>query len=53
MKANILRRSAMPTNPTLIKLMSVTHLFWYRLSGGVIGGSIAGRPMLLLTATGR
>ncbi len=53
MKANILRRSAMPTNPTFIKLMSVTHLFWYWLSGGVIGGSIAGRPMLLLTTTGR
>lgn len=43
----------MPTNPALIKLMSVTHLFWYRLTGGVIGASIAGRPMLLLTTTGR
>ena len=43
----------MPTSPTLIRLVSATHLFWYRLTGGVIGGSIAGRPMLLLTTTGR
>ena len=43
----------MPTNPALIELMSVTHLFWYRLTAGVIGASIAGRPMLLLTTTGR
>ena len=43
----------MPTNPTVMKVMSVTHLFWYRLTGGVIGGSFGGRPILLLTTTGR
>ena len=43
----------MPLNPNLIKMMSAMHLFWYRLTGGVIGGSLAGRPILLLTTTGR
>ncbi len=43
----------MPANPTLMKVMSVTHLFWYRMTGGVIGGSFGGKPMLLLTTTGR
>ncbi len=43
----------MPANTTLMKVMSVTHLFWYRLTGGVIGGSFGGNPMLLLTTTGR
>ena len=43
----------MPVNPDLIKMMSAMHLFWYRLTGGAIGGSIAGRPILLLTTTGR
>lgn len=43
----------MPVSPTLIKLTSATHLFWYRLSGGLIGGSFAGNPILLLTTTGR
>ncbi len=43
----------MPTNPTVMKVMSVTHLFWYRLTGGVIGGSFGGRPILLLSTTGR
>ena len=33
--------------------MSTMHEFWYRLTGGVLGGSIAGRPILLLTTTGR
>lgn len=43
----------MPVNPNLIKMMSAMHLFWYRLTGGAIGGSLAGRPILLLTTTGR
>ena len=43
----------MPLNPNLIKMVSAMHLFWYRLTGGVIGGSLAGRPILLLTTTGR
>ncbi len=43
----------MPVNPNLIKMMSAMHLFWYRLTGGAIGGSFAGRPILLLTTTGR
>ncbi len=43
----------MPVNPNLIKMMSAMHLFWYRITGGAIGGSFAGRPILLLTTTGR
>jgi deazaflavin-dependent oxidoreductase (nitroreductase family) len=43
----------MPVNPNLIKMMSAMHLFWYRLTGGAISGSFAGRPILLLTTTGR
>ncbi len=43
----------MPTNPTVMQVMSVAHLFWYRLTGGVIGGSFGGRPILLLSTTGR
>ena len=43
----------MPVSPTFISLMSKTHLFWYRLTGGMIGASIVGRRHLLLTTTGR
>ncbi len=43
----------MPANPTVMKAMSGINLFWYRLTGGVIGGSFGGRPILLLTTTGR
>jgi deazaflavin-dependent oxidoreductase (nitroreductase family) len=43
----------MPVNPLWIKITSATHLFWYRLTGGLIGGSIFGAPILLLTTTGR
>ncbi len=43
----------MPINPTLMSLMSKTHTFWYRVTGGLIGASLAGRPHLLLTTTGR
>jgi len=34
-------------------MISGTHEFWYRLSGGLIGGRIGRLPVLLLTTTGR
>jgi deazaflavin-dependent oxidoreductase (nitroreductase family) len=43
----------MPVNPMIIKTMSAMHEFWYRLTGGLLGGSMMGRPILLLTTTGR
>ena len=43
----------MPPNPALIRFMSSTHAFWYQLSGGIIGGSVFGAPVLILTHTGR
>jgi deazaflavin-dependent oxidoreductase (nitroreductase family) len=43
----------MPVDPFIIKTMGAIHEFWYRLTGGVLGGSIVGRPILLLTTTGR
>lgn len=43
----------MPVDPRLIKMGAAMHLFWHRLTGGVIGGSIWGRPILLLRTTGR
>lgn len=30
-----------------------THIFFYRLTGGIIGSNLGGRPMLLLTTVGR
>ena len=30
-----------------------THVYLYRLTGGVIGGKMGSRPLLLLTTTGR
>lgn len=38
---------------TMMRMISGTHEFWYRLSGGLIGGRIGGLPILLLTTTGR
>jgi len=43
----------MPPNPVLLRFMSATHSFWYQVSGGIIGRSVFGAPVLLLTATGR
>jgi len=43
---------ASPTNRALIKGMSATHKFWYRVTGGGIGGRFSGAPILLLTTTG-
>jgi deazaflavin-dependent oxidoreductase (nitroreductase family) len=43
---------ASPTNRAFIKGMSATHKFWYRITGGGIGGHFSGAPILLLTTTG-
>ncbi|MFQ5473213.1 MAG: nitroreductase family deazaflavin-dependent oxidoreductase [Dehalococcoidia bacterium] len=43
----------MPMNPTVMKLFSRTHTFWYRVSGGVLGSKMGKAPILLLTTTGR
>ncbi len=43
----------MPMNPTVMKLFSRTHTFWYRVSGGVLGGKMGSAPIALLTTTGR
>jgi len=37
----------------LQRLVTTTHTAAYRLTGGAIGGTIAGLPMLLLTTIGR
>jgi deazaflavin-dependent oxidoreductase (nitroreductase family) len=42
-----------PTNKTFMKLASVTHAFWYTLTGGIVGARVSGAPVLLLTTTGR
>ena len=43
----------MPVNSVMIKTVSAMHEFWYRLTGGLLGGSVMGRSILLLTTTGR
>jgi deazaflavin-dependent oxidoreductase (nitroreductase family) len=43
----------MAVNPNVVRIASLTHLFWYQLTGGLIGGSFLGRPVLLLKTTGR
>lgn len=43
----------MAVNPFWIKLSSTTHLFWYRMTGGLIGSHFRGMSFLLLTTTGR
>ena len=43
----------MPVTPLWLKLASATHLFWYRLTGGLVGGRALGAPVLLLTTAGR
>jgi F420H(2)-dependent quinone reductase len=37
----------------MMRLISGTHEFWYRMTGGLIGGSLGRLPVLLLTTTGR
>lgn len=43
----------MPPPRALMKTVMAMHEFWYRLSGGVLGGKLMGVPCLLLTTTGR
>jgi deazaflavin-dependent oxidoreductase (nitroreductase family) len=38
---------------TLMKGFRNLHVFFYHISGGKVGGSIAGSPLLLVTMTGR
>ena len=49
----IRRVAATPNIRWLIKGMSVLNRFWYRATGGRVGGKIGGVPILLLTTTGR
>jgi deazaflavin-dependent oxidoreductase (nitroreductase family) len=44
---------APPNNRLMITIASKVNTFWYRLSGGVIGGKFGRAPILLLTTTGR
>jgi len=39
--------------PIVVRAMSATHAFTYRLSGGRLGGSFGKAPVLLLKTTGR
>ena len=36
-----------------MRCITGTHIFWYRLTGGRIGGRMGRIPVLLLTTTGR
>jgi deazaflavin-dependent oxidoreductase (nitroreductase family) len=45
--------TATPNIRWLIKGMSSVNRFWFRATGGRIGGKIGGVPILLLTTTGR
>lgn len=38
---------------TIIKAFTQTHVFLYRISGGKVGKTRVGMPVLLLTTTGR
>ncbi len=40
-------------NQALTRMFTATHEFWYRLTGGLIGGRFGKAPILLLTTTGR
>jgi len=46
------RRPSMP-GKAVMRTIAGTHEFWYRLSGGLIGGRFGQLPILLLTTTGR
>jgi deazaflavin-dependent oxidoreductase (nitroreductase family) len=43
----------MVNNRLVIRVMSALHRFFYRLTGGALGGTALGVPILLLTTTGR
>ena len=38
---------------TAARVFTRGHIFWYRMTGGLIGGRFGRIPMLLLTTTGR
>ncbi len=40
-------------NRLMLKTFTRAHMFWYRLSGGLIGGRVGKARFLLLTTTGR
>ena len=42
-----------PDSRFLNSLATRVHVFVYRLTGGLLGGTLAGAPILLLTTTGR
>lgn len=39
--------------PIIPRLMARPHVFLYSLTGGMLGGTLVGCPVLLLTTTGR
>jgi len=41
----------MPSKPVM-RMITATHEFWYRMTGGFIGGRFGKAPILLLTTTG-
>ena len=43
----------MAMNPMLMHAIATIHLGLYKLTGGTLGANLGGRPMLLLTSTGR
>ena len=40
-------------NQMMVRCVSATHEFWYKLTGGLIGGRFGKLPFLLLTTIGR
>ncbi len=44
---------APPNNRLMISLVSKVNTFWYRVSGGAVGGKVGKAPVLLITTTGR
>jgi deazaflavin-dependent oxidoreductase (nitroreductase family) len=38
---------------TATRFVTDSHVFWYRLTGGLFGANMFGAPILLLTTTGR
>ncbi len=43
----------MAMNPMLMHTIAIIHRGLYKLTGGTLGAKLGGRPMLLLTTTGR
>ena len=43
----------MAMNPMLMHTIATIHRGLYKLTGGTLGANLGGRPMLLLTTTGR